>query len=604
MAKRIKKPHLPALGKAQNQTWRHAVVDGTLGQGADKGEIGGHIREAIILVSCNPANPRASMMEDWYPCADLTAMRFGQYELFDRFAVGDMAELYMGRALGEEGFEKPVAIKRILPHLAADERFVRMLLTEARIHASLSHKNIVQIHDLGISAEGEHFIVLEYVDGRDLGELLTVLRKSSSPDGLPKRLDDAVALYILGELCEGVHFAHELRGPDGRPTGLVHRDISPDNVLLSYAGEVKLSDFCVAKRRTDNSLVASLKGNLAYMSPEQARGAALDRRSDIYSLGAVLFELLTGYPLRDSSNQAETWRQVASGLVFSPQQRRPNLPPPLARLIADSLAPDPRDRFPDARVFADACRAALDLVPRPASGEATELKLLLLTLLPHGSLSKPRPASKVIRLAPDLWADETAPESAIPVRAEVAGRARTGPAQRTAGGPAPAGQSPRPSLAGAVLVAPPQMINPRPTLPTPFGVAAAGHTPALTPMTRRRRLWVPVIVMLFFVLAAAALLVHLAVMPLPVAAVWFQPATLLVESQPAGAEVVLDGMKLSSSTPVRAQVRRDLAVHAVDLRKPGFLPASRAIRYDRAVDLALSVALDPDPRPAANPSHR
>ena len=538
-------------------------------------------------------------MESWSARADLTAMRFGQYELFDRFAVGDMAELYMGRALGEEGFEKPVAIKRILPHLAADERFVRMLLTEARIHASLSHKNIVQIHDLGMSAEGEHFIVLEYVDGRDLGELLAVLRKSSSPDGQPKRLDDAVALYIMGELCEGVHFAHELRGPDGQPSGLVHRDISPDNVLLSYAGEVKLSDFGVAKRRTDNSLVASLKGNLAYMSPEQARGAALDRRSDIYSLGAVLFELLTGYPLRGSSNQAETWRQVASGLVFSPQQRRPNLPPPLARLIADSLAPDPRDRFPDARVFADACRAALNLVPRPPSGEATELKLLLRTLLPPGSLTKPRPASKVIRLAPDLWADETAPESAIRVQADVAGRAGAGAAQRTASGPAPAGKSPRPTLAAvqsAVLVAPPQMINPRPTLPAPFGAAGSGQTPALMQVTRRRGLWTPVLVVLFCVLAAAAVLVHLAVVPLPVAAVWFQPATLLIESQPAGAEVVLDGMKLPTPTPARVQVRRDLAVHAVDLRKQGFLPASRAIRYDRAVDLALSVALDPDTR--------
>ena len=524
-------------------------------------------------------------------------MRFGQYELFDRFAVGDMAELYMGRALGEEGFEKPVAIKRILPHLAADERFVRMLLTEARIHASLSHKNIVQIHDLGISPEGEHFIVLEYVDGRDLGELLAVLRKSSSPDGQPKRLDDAVALYIMGELCEGVHFAHELRGPDGQPSGLVHRDISPDNVLLSYAGEVKLSDFGVAKRRTDNSLVASLKGNLAYMSPEQARGAALDRRSDIYSLGAVLFELLTGYPLRGSSNQAETWRQVASCLVFSPQQLRPNLPPPLAGLIANSLAPDPRDRFPDARVFADNCRAALDLVPRPPSGEATELKLLLRTLLPPGSLTKTRPASKVIRLAPDLWADETAPESAIRVRADVAGRA-VGAAQKPAGGPDAAGPSSRPA---AVLVAPPQMISPRPTLPMPFGVGSSGLTPALTPVTRRRGLWAPVLVVLVFVLAATAVLVHLVVVPLPVAAVWFRPAPLLIESQPAGAEVVLDGRKLPTPTPVRVQVRRDLAVHAVDLRKPGFLPASRAIRYDRAIDLALTVALDPEARPAPKP---
>ncbi len=521
-------------------------------------------------------------------------MRFGHYELFDRFAVGDMAELYLGRAYGEQGFEKPVAIKRILPHLAADERFVHMLLTEAGIHASLSHKNIVQIHDLGISPEGEYFIVLEYVDGRDLGELLAALRKTSSPEGLPGRLDDALSLYIMGELCEGVHFAHELRGTDGQPTGLVHRDISPDNVLLSYAGEVKLSDFGVAKRRTDNSLVSSLKGNLAYMSPEQARGVALDRRSDIYSLGAVLFELLTGYPLRDSSNQAETWRQVASGLTFSPQQRRPDLPPALARLIADSLAPDPRDRFPDARAFADACRAALDLVPRPASGEATELKLLLRTLLPSGSLTNPKPPTKVIRLAPDLWSDQTAPESDIPLQGKLAARASTAPARAV--GPAPASKSPRPSLAGAqgtVLVAPRQMINARPTLPTPFGGGTGPLTPALTPVTRRRGILVPVLVVLACVLAAAAVLVHLVVVPLPVAAVWLRPATLLIDSQPPGADIVLDGRKLPAPTPMRAQVRRDLAVHVVELRRDGFLPASRPVRYDRTIDLALTVRLDP-----------
>jgi serine/threonine protein kinase len=537
----------------------------------------------------------------WDVRADLTEMKFGHYELFDRFAVGDMAELYLGRALGEQGFEKPVAIKRILPHLAADERFVHMLLTEARIHASLSHKNIVQIHDLGISPEGEYFIVLEYVDGRDLGELLAVVRKSSSPDGLPKRLDDAVALFILGELCEGVHCAHELRGPDGLPADLIHRDISPDNVLLSYAGEVKLSDFGVAKRRTDNSLVSSLKGNLAYMSPEQARGAALDRRSDIYSLGAILFELLTGYPLRDSSNQAETWRQVASGLVFSPQQRRPDLPPRLARLISNSLAPDPRDRFPDARAFADACRQALDMVPRPASGEATELKLLLRTLLPSGTLAQPRPATKVIRLSPDLWGDETVPESEIPVRDDVTRREVPAAAQGPAGGPTPPGKSPRPSLTaaqGPVLVAPPQIINPRPTLPTPFGRAAALFTPGVTSVTKRRGLLVPVLVVLLVVLAVATALVHLVVVPLPVAAVWLRPATLLIDSQPAGAEVVLDGKKLASPTPARVQVKRDLAVHLLDLRKDGFLPISRHIRYDREVDLALTVALEPGPRPA------
>jgi serine/threonine protein kinase len=523
-------------------------------------------------------------------------MRFGHYELFERFAVGDMAELYLGRALGEEGFEKPVAIKRVLPHLAADERFVRMLQTEARIHSSLSHKNIVQIHDLGVSPEGEYFIVLEYVDGRDLGELLEVLRRSDGGGGQAKRLDDAVSLYIMGELCEGVHFAHEARGPDGQPTGLVHRDISPDNVLLSFAGEVKLSDFGVAKRRTDNSLVSSLKGNLAYMSPEQARGAALDRRSDIYSLGAVLFELLTGYRLRDPANEAETWRQVASGLVFSPQQRRPDLPPQLARLIAESLAPDPRDRFPDARAFADACRQALDRVPRPPTGEATELKLLLRTLLPAGSLSKPRPAPKVIRLAPDLWSDETVPESSIPAQAAVTSQLE--PAAASTG-------SSRASLAAAqstVLVAPPQIINPRPTLPTPCGPSGANPTPHLTPPTKKRGILAPVLVVVTSVLVGAALLVHLVLVPLQVAALWWQPATLLIETQPAGAEIVLDGKKLAAPTPAHTQVRRDLRVHVVDLNKVGFAPVSRSIRYDREVDLALTVALDPQPQPALRPT--
>ncbi len=520
-------------------------------------------------------------------------MRFGHYELFERFAVGDMAELYFGRALGEEGFEKPVAIKRVLPHLAADQRFVHMLQTEARIHASLSHKNIVQIHDLGVSAEGEYFIVLEYVDGRDLGELLAVLRKASSDDGAPKRLDDAVALYIMAELCEGVHFAHELRGPDGRSTELVHRDISPDNVLLSYAGEVKVSDFGVAKRRNDNSIISSLKGNLAYMSPEQARGAALDRRSDIYSLGAVLFEMLTGYPLRDRSNEAETWRQVASGLVFSPQQRRPDLPPHLARLINESLAPDPRDRFPDALAFADACRDALVFVQRPPTGEATELKLLLRTLLPPGSLTKPRPAAKVIRLAPDLWSDETAPLSSIQTQDPVEGELQSVAAK-------PVNRPPMLQAASTILVAPPQIISPNPTLPTPFGTAAAYLTPQITPVTKKPKGWARTLLLLTLLTSALAALVHLTVIPLPVIAVWLQPADIAITSQPPGAEILLDGQKLTAHTPTRAQVQRDLREHKIELRKDGFTPALRTLRYDREVDLALTITLEP--APGAEPS--
>ena len=504
-------------------------------------------------------------------------MRFGQYELYERFAKGAMAELYLGRARGEEGFEKPVAIKRILPHLAEDKRFVDMLLTEASIHASLSHKNIVQIHDLGISPEGEYFIVLEHVDGRDLGQLLTVLQAGKAR---PERMSDPLALYIACEAGQGMHFAHEMRGPDGQPLGLVHRDISPSNLLLSYAGEVKLSDFGVAKRATDKSVVRSLKGELKYMSPEQARGTTLDRRSDIFSLGAVLFEMLTGHPLRNFGDGVDCWQQVASGLVAPPTRYRPDLPAHLESLLTRALAPDPRDRFPDARAFVDACRESLQRTRRPASGEAAELKQLLTHLLPPGSPPAPGAPSKVIRLQPDVWRDQTVPKSEV----------RPQPAPPTPE-PTPGVKSPRPSLAeahGRMLVAPPQLRAPRPTMPAP--VVPAPQSASARPKKRRRLLLGGAI--------AGALLVgtlgfHVLVMPLPVAAVWLRPARVDVDSRPPGAELFLDGQSLGVSTPARITLRRDRRPHVIEVRKAGFQPAQVPLHLDRTVELKSTLSLAP-----------
>ena len=157
-------------------------------------------------------------------------MKLGEYELFEPIASGGMAEVYRGRALGAEGFEKAVVIKRILPHFASDDRMVQMLVQEARIHAALAHRNIVQIHDLGQTDSGEYFIVLEYVDGHDLGAVIESLARMT-PE--PQRMRDALALHIVSELAEGVHFAHEVNGPDGKPAGLVHRDISPSCLLYT-----------------------------------------------------------------------------------------------------------------------------------------------------------------------------------------------------------------------------------------------------------------------------------------------------------------------------------------------------------------------------------
>jgi eukaryotic-like serine/threonine-protein kinase len=324
-------------------------------------------------------------------------MKFGQYELIELIAAGGMAEVFKGRAVAAEGFEKLVAIKRILPDLAEDERFVKMLLTEARIHSALSHRNIVQIHDLGISEDGQYFIVLEYVDGVDLRIVTQQLTDAG------EILPEALSLHIASEIAQGLHFAHELRGPDGQPLGLVHRDVTPSNILVSLAGEVKLSDFGLAKRRHDRSVVGSLKGNLSYMSPEHARQAPLDRRTDVFSLGAVLFELLTGRRLREITDELAGWSQVASGVVPSVRTLRPDLPPALGALLDRALAADPEARFPDAGVFGTAIREALAglNIAVGASDLATLIQALDPPRRPRALMNE---RSKVIRLGPEAHA--------------------------------------------------------------------------------------------------------------------------------------------------------------------------------------------------------
>ena len=524
------------------------------------------------------------------PISSPLPKRLGHYELLERFAVGDMAELFLGHARGEEGFAKLVVIKRLLPSLAADSRFVQMLQIEARIHASLSHKNIVQIHDLGMSAEGEYFIVLEYVDGRDLAALIERDAKVGRNGG-PKRMSDALALFIMAEVAEGVHFAHELRAEGESPLGLVHRDISPSNILLSYAGEVKLSDFGVAKRGGDSSLVTSLKGELGYISPEQARGATVDRRSDIFSLGAVAFELCTGMPLRILTGSPDDYLKAASGIVPPATRYRPDLPPAIERLLASALAPDPRDRFPDARKFLEACREAMTSVPRPPEGEAAELRSLLARLLPPGTRSRAKTPKKFISLVPNLWEDITVPDSPLLDHAPCAP-------------PAPTGSSEAPPLrlAALALATPPATaFAPAARPATPAAAHAASSAPAPARQAggvarakpTHRLAWAA---LPFLVLAASALLsFHIYVMPLPVALTYLRPALLLVDSEPKDAQVYVDGQPVVGRTPAAVEVKRDHAQHVVEVRKHGFLPARQEMRYDREVRLEASLKLLAEP---------
>jgi tRNA A-37 threonylcarbamoyl transferase component Bud32 len=263
----------------------------------------------------------------------------GKYELIRQLAVGGMAELYLARTLGIEGFEKLVAIKRILPQYMDDAHFVSMFLNEARLAATLHHPNIAQVFDIGVE-QGDYFFSLEYVHGENLGQLASVALDS----GVPLSLDAALTL-IVG-LCAGLHYAHDKLGPDGKPMRIVHRDVSPSNVLVTYDGAIKLVDFGIARQASGPQTVASgLKGKVMYMSPEQCLGKPLDRRSDLFSVGTMLYELTTGVqPFADHSRFA-TLEKIVHGDPAPPSSLVPSYPEALERIVLRALARDPDQRY-------------------------------------------------------------------------------------------------------------------------------------------------------------------------------------------------------------------------------------------------------------------
>lgn len=273
-----------------------------------------------------------------------------RYELLDRIGVGGMAEIFRGRALADGGFEKPVAIKRILPKLSQDERFVSMLITEANTLSQLRHRNIVQIFDVGLGSDGQYFLVMEFVDGMDLGALFEALLARG------KRLPAHISLHLAAEVCEALHFAHNARGADDQPLHLVHRDVSPSNVLLSRVGEVKLTDFGIAKRTEETTGHGGVRGKFAYISPEQAYNRTVDARSDVFSLGVILFELTTGHRLWSGLSDFAALQAVREGVVPRPRQYDAALPGELEDILMTALAPDPERRFQHAGAFGTALR--------------------------------------------------------------------------------------------------------------------------------------------------------------------------------------------------------------------------------------------------------
>ncbi len=262
-----------------------------------------------------------------------------RYELLDRIGVGGMAEIFRGKAVAAGGFEKPVAIKRILPHLSQDKRFVKLLIAEAKVLSLLKHRNIVQIFDVGLGDDGKYFLVMEYVDGKDLGAVQRGLEAHR------RRMPFDLVLHVGAEICEALEHAHSACAPDGKSMSLVHRDVSPSNVLLSRAGEVKLTDFGIAKRAEQESTGhGAVRGKFAYISPEQARNEHLDPRSDVFSVGILLWELITNRRLFSGMSDMDALRAVREAQIPRPREIDARLTTEIDVLLMSALSPEPSGR--------------------------------------------------------------------------------------------------------------------------------------------------------------------------------------------------------------------------------------------------------------------
>jgi len=269
---------------------------------------------------------------------------YGNYFLLEKIAVGGMAELFKAQQRGVQGFQKIVAIKRILPHFSDNEDFVTMFIDEAKLAAQLTHPNIVQIFDLG-KAGTSYYIAMEYVNGRDLRTMLRKVREYGTP------FPEQVAAFVVMKVAAALDYAHRKRGFDDRELKLVHRDISPQNIILSTEGAVKLVDFGIAKAasKASHTVAGALKGKLLYMSPEQATGQPLDNRSDLYSLGLVLFELLTGERCFQADSELGVLEKVRLGRISDLTSLNPNVSREISAIVARALQKGVDHRYPSAR---------------------------------------------------------------------------------------------------------------------------------------------------------------------------------------------------------------------------------------------------------------
>jgi len=346
--------------------------------------------------------------------------RLGKYILLDKLAVGGMAELYRAMITGVQGFEKLIAIKKILPHLANEEELVRSFIDEAKLAALLHHQNIVQIYDFG-SLGDTYFIAMEYLLGKDC----RIITSKAKEKDLPLELQ--LALLIVSRICSGLDYAHKLKDFQGKPLNIIHRDISPQNILITYEGDVKIVDFGIAKAASQTTMtqMGMIKGKVAYMSPEQAGGKVIDNRSDIFSCGIILYEMVTGRRMF-SGDTMHILTKVREAQFDKPEEVRPDLPEKLLEILYHALAKDPANRYQtcgDMLTDMEECMKQLGVHPT-----ANVLSRYMKTLFAEEIIAEEQHLQEITKIG--LMQEETeAKPVAAPPPARETSAARTSPVQ-------------------------------------------------------------------------------------------------------------------------------------------------------------------------------
>jgi len=497
--------------------------------------------------------------------------RIGRYEVVGRLATGGMAEIFLARLTGPSGFERPVVVKRILPHLAHSPQFSAMFLDEARLVARIRHPNVVQVQELGEEG-GELFLVMEYLEGESIGGVLRrfVVQGRSVPP--------ALAAHVGAEACAGLHAAHELTDAEGYKLDLVHRDISPQNVFVLYSGGVRILDFGIAKAadRSTRTATGEIKGKFQYMSPEQCLGKPLDRRSDLFSLGVVLFELTTNRRLFKRANELLTFKAICEDPLPRPSELVPGYPPSLEKVLLKALARNPANRYETAAEMRRdllGCMRELGATPEPAEELAELMRAAFADRISEKAelLRRVGAGSAPTRIP----VNDADPSVELRDITEMASSVRS---NETGERPKARRRLLAPGLALFALLAA--------AAGWKFGLARSTESSRPTPDPSAVAVTAP--------LASATPPAAPPVAPAPAAT----SVELSVSTKPAGAKVLLDG-KLEGATPLVLALPPSTSSVKLEVRRDGFETVEKQIQLDHAQSFDLT--LTPLPRGGGRP---